>query len=62
MYRPENLGIGRRTVGDGKRAAGARAQWEAWTDWERAEFVACCRRDQIVDAYAGQGYDFSFMR
>ena len=61
VYKPENMGAGRRSVPDGTRPADARAQWDAWSDWERAEFLACCRRDRVIDAYAEYDYDFSFV-
>jgi hypothetical protein len=62
VYRPKNLGVGRRTTADGTRPVDAPAQWEAWSDWERSEFRAACVRDAIVETYAPHGYDLSFLR
>jgi hypothetical protein len=61
VYKPENLGVGRRHVPDGARPPGPREQWEAWSDWERAEFRDACGRDPIVETYQQYGYDFSFL-
>lgn len=61
VHRPEHLGVGRRTAADGTRPPDARATWEAWSEWERAEFRATCARDAIADIYAPHGYDFSFL-
>jgi hypothetical protein len=62
VFDPANLGGGRRSVADGVRPPDARAQWEAWSDWERAEFAACCREHHIVEAYTPYDYDFSFVK
>lgn len=61
VFRPENLGVGRRTGTEGTRPPDAAAQWAAWSDWERDEFRALCRREPIVDTYVAHGYDFSFL-
>jgi hypothetical protein len=62
VYRAENLGAGRRSSPDGARPIDAAGQWEAWSDWEREEFRACCRHHPILPAYAEHGYRFSFMK
>jgi hypothetical protein len=61
VFKPENLAGGRRDAADGgSRPAGAAEQWAAWSDFERAEFLAMCVRDRVTPVYEAYGYDFSF--
>ncbi len=63
VFKPANLGLGRRgDIPQGTRPPSARDQWEGWSDFERAEFLRCCREDGIPDIYAPHGYDFSYVR
>ena len=61
VYKPENLGVGRRHVADGSRPPGPREQWEAWPRWEQEEFRRISTTDPIVEVYGRYGYDFSFL-
>lgn len=63
VFDPYNLGLGRRgPTPQGTRPPSAERQWEMWSDFERDEFVRCCRANGIIEAYQPYGYDFSFMR
>jgi Flp pilus assembly protein TadD len=63
VFKPANLGLGRRgAIAQGTRPPSPRDQWEAWSDFERAEFLRCCREDGIPDIYTPHGYDFSYVR
>ncbi len=49
-----------RHMGKG-RSAHPRAQYEAWTEWERYEFKQVMERLDLAGVYAPFGYDFSFV-
>ena len=59
VFSDDHLQSGRHT-GKG-RSPGPRAQYAAWTEWERFEFMQVMGRLNLASVYAPFGYDLSFV-
>ena len=61
IHSEEHLQSGRHTGRGQGRALDSRAQFAAWTDWEKSEFRSAMERLNLKSVYAPFGYDFSFV-